>query len=137
MWEYEYTVETTTDQAQLWRCWSEVELWPRWNDGIASITVDGPFAVGMRFVMTPPDSEPVSMQIVEIEDGLSFVDEMDAGDFVVRTIHRLQPHSGGTLVTYRTEITGPLADSVGPVLGPEITADFPDVIAALVKRAEG
>ena len=44
--------------------------------------------------------------------------------------------AGKTRVVYRTEITGPAAAQVGPQLGPEITADFPDVLAALVHLAE-
>jgi hypothetical protein len=39
-------------------------------------------------------------------------------------------------VIYRTEITGPAADQVGPQLGPAITGDFPEVLAALVNLAE-
>jgi hypothetical protein len=34
------------------------------------------------------------------------------------------------------EITGPAADRVGPQVGPEISGDFPQVLAALVERAE-
>jgi hypothetical protein len=75
---------------------------------------------------------------VEITPGRSFTDEMSAHDFVVRTVHRLEPTSTGrTRIIYRTEITGPVADQVGPHLGPAITADFPEVLAALVKLAEG
>jgi hypothetical protein len=39
-------------------------------------------------------------------------------------------------VTYRTDIVGAAADHVGPEIGPAITADFPDVLAALVGLAE-
>jgi hypothetical protein len=35
------------------------------------------------------------------------------------------------------EITGQAADTVGPNVGPEISADFPQTLAALVERAEG
>src|SRR5207302_3157041 len=57
---------------------------------------------------------------------------------VVRTEHRLEPAAGGlTRIVYRTQITGAAADSVGPELGPQITADFPEVVAALAGRAEG
>jgi hypothetical protein len=53
-------------------------------------------------------------------------------------MHRLKAAEGGrTRIIYRTEITGPAADQVGPHLGPAITADFPDVLAALAKLAEG
>jgi hypothetical protein len=49
----------------------------------------------------------------------------------VTTVHRLVPEADGTRIVYRTEITGPDADQVGPQLGPAITADFPDVLAKL------
>jgi hypothetical protein len=78
------------------------------------------------------------MRLVEIEPGTSFTDEMDAGDFVVRTEHRLEPAAGGlTRIVYRTQITGEAAGHIGPELGPQITADFPEVVAALAGRAGG
>lgn len=71
--------------------------------------------------MTPPGDEPIRMRLTEIEPGTWFTDEMDAGDIVVRTVHRLEPADGRTRIVYRTEITGPAADEVGPRLGPAIT----------------
>jgi len=138
MWEYEHRLETTADPAALWRHWADMATWPQWNDGIESITVDGPFQVGTVFTMTPPGDEPIRMRLAEIEPGKSFTDEMDAGDFVVRTEHRLEPAAAGrTCIVYRTEITGTAAGQVGPELGPQITADFPEVVAALARRAGG
>ena len=153
MWEYEYSLETSADRGALWRHWADMASWPQWNDGIETIDVDGPFAVGTTFTMTPPGTllapggttppsppgdQPIRMRLVEIEPGTSFTDEMDAGDFVVRTEHRLEPAAGGlTRIIYRTQITGEAAGHVGPELGPQITADFPEVVAALAGRAEG
>ena len=138
MWEYEYSVETSAPPEALWRHWSDMAAWPQWNDGIESVDVEGPFAVGTAFTMTPPGDEPIRMRLVEIKPGESFTDEMDAGDFAVRTEHRLEPAAGGlTRIVYRTEITGEAAGPIGPQLGPQITADFPEVLAALAKRAEG
>jgi len=86
----------------------------------------------------PPGEEPIRMRLVEIKPGESFTDQMDAGDFAVRTEHRLEPAAGGlTRIVYRTEITGEAAGHIGPQLGPQITADFPEVLAALARRAEG
>ena len=138
MWEYEYSVETTAAPEALWRHWSDVAAWPKWNQGIEEIQIDGPFAVGTTFTMTPPGEEPITLRLVEIVPQERFTDEMDAGDFVVRTMHRLEPAGAGTTrVVYRTELTGPAADQVGPQIGPAITADFPEVLAGLVKLAEG
>jgi uncharacterized protein YndB with AHSA1/START domain len=137
MWEYEHSVETSAAPGTLWQHWSDMDRWPLWNAGIEKIDVDGPFAAGTTFTMTPPDGDPLRLRLTEVVPGKLFTDEMDAGDFVVRTVHRLEPApTGRTRVVYRTEITGPAADQVGPELGPMITADFPDVLAALVKRAD-
>jgi uncharacterized protein YndB with AHSA1/START domain len=138
MWEYEYRLETSAAPEALWRHWADMASWPQWNDGIEAVTADGPFAVGTVFTMTPPGDEPILMRLTEIKPGESFTDEMDAGDFVVRTEHRLEPAAGGrTRIVYRTEITGAAAGQVGPELGPQITADFPEVVAALARRAGG
>src|SRR5262249_47828306 len=137
MWEDEHSVKTTAPRQALWRRWSDMAAWPSWNDGIEKIEIDGPFAVGTTFTMTPPGDEPVRLRIVEIVPGESFTDQMDAGDFVVRTLHRLEPlPDGRTRVIYRTEITGPAHAQVGPQLGPAITGAFPAVRAALRKLAE-
>jgi uncharacterized protein YndB with AHSA1/START domain len=136
MWEYEYAVESDASAEALWRCWSDVAGWPVWNAGIESISIDGPFAVGASFTMTPPGDEPITMRITEVSPGELFTDEADLGDVVVRTVHRLEAvGEGRTRVVYRTEITGPAAAELGPQIGPAITADFPEVIAALVVAA--
>jgi hypothetical protein len=56
---------------------------------------------------------------------------------VVRTAHRLEPLEHDWIrVTYRMEISGPDANTLGPQIGVAIRADFPQVPAALVPRAE-
>jgi uncharacterized protein YndB with AHSA1/START domain len=137
MWEYEYSIETSASAAAVWKRWSDMAAWPQWNDGIQKIEIHGPFAVGTAFTMTPPGEEPVQMSLTEIRPGELFTDEADGGDFLVRTIHRLEPADGGrTRIIYRTEITGSAAGEIGPQIGPEITADFPEVLAALARLAE-
>jgi hypothetical protein len=56
---------------------------------------------------------------------------------VFTTAHELRAAGTGRVrVSYRMRITGPEAETVGPELGPAITADFPETIAALVALAE-
>jgi uncharacterized protein YndB with AHSA1/START domain len=131
MWEYEHSVWTAASPGAVWRQWSDMAAWPRWNDGVEAVSVDGPFEAGTRFTMTPPGEEPIAMRLTEVVPGEVFTDEMDGGDFVVTTVHRLVPSDGGTTIVYRTEITGDVPDG----LGPAITADFPDVLARLAAIA--
>jgi hypothetical protein len=138
MWKTERSVETTAQPEDVWRLWQDVPGWPRWNDDIERIELVGPFAAGGRIVMTPFGAEPIELRIADAVENECFVDEADLGEVLVRTDHRVERlDSGRARVTYRMEITGPAADSLGPQIGPQISADFPQTLSALVARAEG
>jgi uncharacterized protein YndB with AHSA1/START domain len=137
MWANEHSVETSAAPEQIWRLWADVARWPEWNGDIERIELIGPFAAGSRILMTPIGDETVELRITEAVEPDRFVDEADMGEVVVRTIHhvrRIDPDRAR--VTYRMEITGPAADTLGPQIGPEISGDFPQTLAGLVARAE-
>jgi uncharacterized protein YndB with AHSA1/START domain len=137
MWATEHDVETSASPEAIWGLWSDVEAWPEWNGDIERIEISGPFEEGSTITMTPSGQEPVELHIVEASEPELFVDEADLGEVVVRTTHRVDRLDGDrSRITYRMEITGPAADSVGPELGPQISGDFPEVLAALAERAE-
>ena len=137
MWEGEHSIETSAPPEEIWRLWADVAGWPAWNADIEEIELTGPFAAGSTIRMTPIGQEPVELRIAEAVEPERFVDEADLGEIVVRTTHHAEPLDGGrTRVTYRMEITGPAADTLGPQIGPEISGDFPQTLAALVERAE-
>jgi uncharacterized protein YndB with AHSA1/START domain len=137
MWATEHSVETSAAPEKIWRLWADVAGWPKWNGDIERIELIGPFAAGGRIVMTPVGQEPIELRIAEAVEPRRFVDEAELDEIVVRTLHRverLDPERAR--VTYRMEIAGPAADTLGPQIGPEISADFPQTLAALVARAE-
>jgi hypothetical protein len=137
VWSTEHSVETRAAPERIWRLWADVDGWPDWNGDIEKIELIGAFAAGGTIRMTPFGAEPVELRIAEAVEPELFVDEADLGDIVIRTIHRargIEPDR--TLVTYRMEITGPGAETLGPQVGPDISADFPQTLAGLVARAE-
>jgi uncharacterized protein YndB with AHSA1/START domain len=136
-WMSEHSLETTASPEAIWRLWSDVEHWPEWNADIERIEISGPFAAGSTISMTPVGEATIELRIAEaVEPGL-FVDEADLGGIVVRTTHRVERIEGArNRVIYRMEISGPATDRVGPELGPQISADFPEILAALVELAD-
>jgi hypothetical protein len=137
MWAVEHSVETSASSQAVWRLWADVERWPEWNAGVEQIELRGPFAIGSTILMTPPGDEPVELRIAEAIEPELFV-EADGGDFLVRTTHRVEAVGDDrSRITYRMEITGLAAETVGPEIGPEISGDFPQVLATLAARAEG
>jgi hypothetical protein len=87
--------------------------------------------------MTPVGQDAVELRIAEAVEPDLFVDEAEVADVVVRTVHRVEPLEGDrNRIVYRIEISGPAADGVGPEIGPQISADFPETLAALAQQAE-
>ena len=136
MWRYEHTAQAPVSPEAVWRLWSEVELWPDWNPDIETISIDGPFVAGSKFVMNPDNDEAVHMTLAEVVPGTSFTDLAEFNGLVIRTIHLMEPGEGGNLrITYAMEITGPNADTMGAEVGEQITGDFPETVAALLEQA--
>lgn len=137
MWANEQSIETTASPDAIWRLWSDVGGWPDWNADIEHIEISGPFAPGSTITMTPIGQDPIELRIAEAVDPDLFVDEAELADVVVRTIHRIDGLEGDRVrVVYRMEISGPGADTLGPELGPKISADFPETLSALAEHAE-
>ena len=137
MWSTEHNRETTPSPASVWRLWSDAATWPEWNADIERIEISGPFAAGSTISMTPIGQDTVELRIAEASEPRLSVDEADLGDVLIKTFHRVDSlGEGRSMVTYRMEISGPAADTVGPELGPRISEDFPETLAALTERAE-
>jgi hypothetical protein len=137
MWSTEHSIETTAAPEAIWKIWSDVDGWPRWNADLDRVELVGPFAEGSAITMFPRADDPIELTIAEAEEPEGFVDQADLGPVVVRTAHRVERLGDDrSRIVYRMEITGPEADTLGPQIGPQITADFPDVLAKLASVAE-
>jgi uncharacterized protein YndB with AHSA1/START domain len=134
MWSVEHSVDVAAPARAVWTAWSDVERWPEWNADIEQIELDGPFARGGTITMTPRGQAPVQLSITDAVEDEMFVDEAQLGDTTIRTTHRIVPDAPeGVRVLYRLEATGSAAEQ----LGPAISSDFPDTLAALATYVGG
>jgi len=137
MWSTEHSVETTAAPETIWKLWTDVGDWPRWNADLDRAELTGAFAPGSEITMFPREDDPIELIIAEADEPERFVDQADLGPVVVRTAHRVERLGPDrSRIVYRMEITGPEADTLGPQIGPGITSDFPDVLAKLAAVAE-
>lgn len=133
MWTHQEGIDTAATPAQIWKLLADVPGWKRWNTGIEHIEIHGPFARGTRFSMQPPGAEAFVSTLTEVRENELFTDETLIDGTRVVVHHRIAALTGGgSRVTYSTEITGPAAAELGPL----VTADFGDVLRALKRLAE-
>ena len=131
--EHAGTITTTAPAAAVWALWSDTTTWPDWDPSVVAVGLDGPFETGTTGTMTltGPFEVPLSLEIVD--PGSRYLDQLTMGDLVIRIDHVVVALAdGGSEITVSTTITGPGADDIGPM----VTAEAPQALAALVARAE-
>jgi hypothetical protein len=132
-WQTEHSIQTSAAPERIWAIFQDVPGWKRWNAGIEQIELEGPFATGTWFSMTPPGQEALRTKLIDVRDGEHFIDETRVGDLVITVAHRIERVTGNvTRIVYAVEAKGPGAAEIGPA----IAADFPEVLAALAALAE-
>ncbi len=133
MWTHETSITIQAPPERVWALLADVPGWPRWNAGVASAVLHGPFASGSRFDMQLPGGGPLLQStLLDVRPGECFIDETVFEGVLVRVTHALAPLAGGVRVTYRAEVEGPGAAEVGA----GVSADFSDVLSALKTLAE-
>ncbi len=133
-WQTQFSIETAASPEAVWALFRDVQGWPQWNAGIETIVLEGPFSAGTSFMMKPPGQDAFRSVLTEVRENECFVDETRIGDLVIAVAHRIEPLSPSrTRISYSVDAHGSEAAEVGPM----ISADFPDVLAALVAAAEG
>jgi hypothetical protein len=136
MWAHEYAAETAVSPEAIWAVLRDLDQWPRWDTSMERVALQGPFAVGTQVAMTPAGQDPIVSTIVAITEAEYYADRTDFGGVTLQFSHALtRLADGGTRITHRLEITGDAAAELGPQLGPEITADFPEAMDGLLACA--
>lgn len=135
MWNHAYTHQTTADPARIWQLLGDVDGWGVWNDGVESIVLDGPLAVGTTFRMRPPGEEPVISTIVALDPPRLISDQTDFQGASIRVDHRLERADDVTTITYEITVDGNVPDDVAQEIGLAVSADFPQVMHQLAAQA--
>jgi hypothetical protein len=99
MWKFEHTVDTSADRGTVFAILADVSAWPRWNAGVESMSLNGPFAAGTTGTMTLPVGDTLAVRLAWFDADWGFQDEtvVPGVGVLVRVRHELQPlPPGGT-----------------------------------------
>lgn len=135
MWTAQHTAETDLPPAAIWTALRELHTGVTASPGGDRFEIHGPFAVGTELDVTPQGQETFRSRITELVENERYADVTEFGDLTLTFRHTLDPTGAGTRITHQLVIDGPGADSAGPELGPQITADFPEALQGLIAAA--
>ncbi len=135
MWQTRYDAHSTASASQVWQVLRQ-EHTGAINLGGDVFELHGPWAIGSTLSVTPAGQPTMTSVITELVEGERYADRTRFGDLELTFRFVLTAEQGGTLVSHELVIDGPGADQLGPELGPQISADFPEAMAALLHAAE-
>jgi hypothetical protein len=137
MAEYGTSVVSTASADRVWAIWSDTSTWGDWNPNVSTMELQGPFAAGSTAIMNTKAGQHHKMRIVDVQPGRSFALETNVvPGTTFRFNCRTEPVGAETKISQTVEVKGPLGPILGGMLGPQVSKDFPALLAGLAKKAE-
>lgn len=132
-----HSLDVDADAGTIWRIWSDTAHWPDWNPSVKAIELSGPFAAGTPGAMSTSAGKTHRGRLAEVKPPRSF--RLDAWPIPATTFHfdcRIEPRAGGGSVISQSVSFDGLGAILGPLMGKQVAATFPEVLQALKQKAE-
>jgi hypothetical protein len=137
MAEHGTSVAATATADKVWKIWSDMSTWGRWNPNVWTMECQNGSASGTTGVMNTRAGQHHKMKLVNIVPGRSFALETSVlPGTMFRFNRRIELVSGKTTVGQWVEVKGPLGPLVGGILGPQVSREFANLLANLAREAE-
>ena len=133
--EHRISIDASPDV--IFQIYREVDSWHKWDPDTKQATLDGPFQVGSRGLLTPTQGRTVPMELTVVEPGRRFTVESKIPLFRMRFEHEMRSvAASNTEVVHRVTFSGPLSILLRPLLLKRVNAGLPTTLARLKTFAE-
>lgn len=133
---FSHTLTTTARPETIWIIWTDVPNWSRWDDGLKTADLDGPFTVGTGGRLIPDKGPKSRFVITDLVPGQSYTfrTRLPLGSLYVKRF--LTQQNGQTAFTHEVWFTGLTKGIFGRALGRNYRAILPDVLEKIKTLAE-
>jgi hypothetical protein len=121
----------------LWRAWTDVRGWPRWDKELEYTQLDGPFVPGVRFTLKPKAGPTVRMRLESLDPGQRFTDVALLPLARLYDAHEIEETPEGLRLTNTLTLEGPLAWLWRRLIAEDIASGLPAQLDALARHAAG
>jgi Polyketide cyclase / dehydrase and lipid transport len=132
---YEASAVTKASAEAAWSAWTDVEGWSAY-DHIEAARVGGAFQPGAAITSKAKGFPSSTLTVTRVEPPSLWVDESRSPGMKMTFAHVVEPSEGGTRLTERVHISGPLGRALGPLIRRKLEALFAASVAAVARQAE-
>lgn len=136
-WSLEASVETTAKPEAVWKLWTNVEGWPRWDHELEWCRLDGPFKVGNKGKLKPKGWFASDFILTEVMENVGYGDITNVPLTQLIFKHRVVPIGNNRVrITHRVMVKGLLAPLFRLTLGKKLKHGLPKAVKKLADMAE-
>jgi hypothetical protein len=133
----EHTARCSASLEAVWVVWADLAEWPRWNPTIAAADFDGPLAEGTTGTLKPAKGPKSKVVLADVRPGAGFAVVSRLPGARMRVEHEVEAApDGGSRLTERAVLDGPLARLWSLLLGRQLSRDMPAGAEASAREAE-
>lgn len=136
VWSTRASARTQARPEEVWKLWTEVEGWPRWDRGVEWSQLDGPFLAGTRGSLKPHDAPTTPFVLTKVEPNAAFSARSPLPLAAMNFVHTMGVEDGATMIEHRVEISGPLTPLFRRLIGSRIASELPSTVERLARLAE-
>jgi hypothetical protein len=134
-WEFEHSAESKADATSVWERYTDVERWSDWSKGVEESDLDGEFEVGSKGTIKAPQLFRTRFELVEVEPERRFDSKAKVPGGTILFEHFIEPANGGTRITHRATLEGPLNFIWVPLIGRIVKRELPESVERLAELA--
>src|SRR5579862_2456895 len=109
MWVKSYNkIYQNVKKEDVWRIWSDVNNWPKWDKELEYCKMDAVFTEGSQFILKPKGGPKVKITLSEVKPNHKFTDYCKFLGATMYDAHELEETSDGLRITNTITVTGPL-----------------------------
>jgi hypothetical protein len=135
-WQCEHSADSSASPAAVWDRYVDVENWSEWSKkGVERSSLDGRFEVGSKGTSKAPHLPKGSFELIVVEPEQRFISKATFPGGTMHFEHILDATDGGTRITHKASLDGPLVFLWSPVIGRIVERGLPSGVERLAELA--
>jgi hypothetical protein len=136
MWTKSYSkTYQGVKKEDVWRVWSDVNNWPKWDSELEYCKMDSMFIEGSQFILKPKGGPKVTITLSEVKPNEKFTDYCQFLGAKMHDAHELEETPSGLCITNTISVTGPLGFIWINLVAKNVANSIPTQMDALVNMA--
>jgi Polyketide cyclase / dehydrase and lipid transport len=135
-WQFEHSAQSKAPPEAVWGRYVDVENWREWSPkGVKESHLEGEFKAGSEGTSKAPHLPKGRFELIEVEPERRFASKGSLPGATLVFEHMLEPSDGGTRITHRATLDGPLGRLWSPIVGRIVERGLPDGVERLAQVA--